>query len=484
MKNAEYDAVVVGSGPNGLAAAITLAQAGCAVRVLEANATIGGGARSAELTLPGFVHDLCSAIHPLALGSPFFRTLPLERHGLEWIQPPIALAHPLDDGTAACLYQDLNETNDSLGKDGGPWRRLMEPFVRDWEKLSAEFLQPMLHFPRHPIALARFGLAALAPARGLANVRFGEQRARALFAGIAAHSFLPLEAPASAAFGLVLGAAGHAVGWPLPRGGAQAISDTLAAHLRELGGEIETDSRVENLEQLPKARAILFDTTCWQFVRIAANQLPDRYQRRLERFRHAPGVFKIDYALSAPVPWRAAECRAAGTLHLGGTLEEIAESEHQVAQGRHPERPFVLVAQQSLFDRSRAPENQQTLWAYCHVPHGSDRDMTESIEEQIERFAPGFRGCVLARHTAGASALERSNPNLIGGDINGGAADLWQLIARPVVSPKPYRTPIHGIYLCSSSTPPGGGVHGMCGYHAARTALRDLFGKRLPAVPA
>ncbi len=481
MRNTEYDAVVVGSGPNGLAAAITLARAGCSVRVLEANSTIGGGARTAELTRPGFLHDLGSAIHPLAFGSPFFRTLPLSRFGLEWIQPPIALAHPLENGTAACLRQDLRETNESLGEDDAPWRRLMQPFVRDWEKLSAEFLQPMLHLPRHPLALARFGLPALAPASTLAKFKFRQEPARALFAGIAAHSFLPLEAIASAAFGLVLGAAGHAVGWPFPRGGAQAISDALAAHLRELGGEIETDRRIEKLAQVPPARAVLFDTTCWQFSRIAAGQLPARYRSRLENFRHAPGVFKVDYALSEAVPWRGPECRAAGTLHLGGSLEEIARSEREVAHGRHAERPFVLVAQQSLFDETRAPGNQQTLWAYCHVPHGSDRDMTDAIEGQIERFAPGFRDCVLARHSAGASLLERSNANLVGGDINGGASDLWHLFARPVVSPAPYRTPVRGLYLCSSSTPPGGGVHGMCGYHAARTALRDIFGKHLPA---
>lgn len=484
MKKSEYDAVVVGSGPNGLAAAITLARAGCSVRVLEANSTIGGGARSAELTQPGFVHDLGSAIHPLARGSPFFRTLPLERHGLEWIQPPMALAHPLDGGSAACLRQDLQGTNQSLGRDEHAWRRLMHPFVRDWEKLSGEFLQPMLHLPRHPFALARFGLHGLASAGGLAKLQFREEPARALFAGIAAHSFLSLEAYGSAAFGLVLGAAGHAVGWPLPRGGAQSISDALAAHLRELGGEIETDRRIENFAEVPPARVVFFDTTCWQLARIAAEQLPARYRHRLENFRHAPGVFKIDYALSEPVPWLAQECRVAGTLHLGGTLEEIALSEREVAQGRHAERPFVLVAQQSLFDPTRAPGNQHTLWAYCHVPHGSERDMMDAIEGQIERFAPGFRDCVLARHVSGASALERSNSNLVGGDINGGATDLWQLFARPVVSSAPYRTPRRGLYLCSSSTPPGGGVHGMCGYHAARTALRDLFGKRLPAVPA
>ena len=470
------DAIVVGSGPNGLAAAITLARAGCAVRVLEANSTIGGGARSAELTRPGFVHDLCSAIHPLARGSPFFRTLPLERHGLKWIQPPIALAHPLDDGGAACLRQNLAAPNDSLGRDENAWRQMMRPLVRDWEKLAAEFLQPMLHFPRHPLALARFGLSALAPAAWLARRRFRDERARALFAGLAAHSFLPLDIAGSAAFGLVLGAAGHAVGWPLPQGGAQAISNALAAHLLELGGKIETDSRVENLAQVKEARAVLFDTTCWQFARIAAQELPRRYRRRLERFRHAPGVFKIDYALAAPLPWRAAECRAAGTIHLGGSLEEIAESEREVTNGRSPVRPFVLIAQQSLFDESRAPQGQHTLWAYCHVPHGSTCDMTKAIEQQLERFAPGFRDCVLARHTTDAAGLERSNSNLLGGDINGGATHLWQLFARPVVSPAPYRTPLPGIYLCSASTPPGGGVHGMCGYHAARTALRDLFG--------
>ena len=393
------DAIVVGSGPNGLAAAITLARAGCSVRVLEANATIGGGARSAELTLPGFVHDVCSAIHPLALASPFFRTLPLERHGLKWIQPPIALAHPLDDGGAACLQQKLEAPNKSLGGDDRAWRRLMRPFARDWENLSTEFLQPMLHLPRHPIALARFGLSALAPAASFAKRHFRDERARALFAGIAVHSFLPLEASGSAAFGLVLGAAGHAVGWPLPQGGAQAISRALAAHLRELGGEIETGCRVESLNQVKDARAVLFDTTCWQFARIAAQELPRRYRERLERFRHAPGVFKIDYALSAPAPWRAADCRAAGTIHLGGPLEEIAESEREVANGRPPARPFVLIAQQSLFDETRAPRGQHTLWAYCHVPHGSEHDMTKAIEQQIERFAPGFRNCVLARQS-------------------------------------------------------------------------------------
>ena len=484
MKEAKRDAIVVGSGPNGLAAAITLARAGIQVRVLEANSTIGGGARSGELTLPDFVHDLCSAIHPLARGSPFFRILPLNGFGLKWIQPPIALAHPLDDGGAVCLRQSMEETADSLGEDGSGYRRLMQPLARNWQELAAEFLQPMLHLPRHPFALARFGFNALAPASTLAKLRFRTPAARALFAGIAAHSFLPLTAPASAAFGLVLGAAGHAVGWPLPQGGAQAISNALTGYLQSLGGEIETNCRVETLAQLPPARATLFDTSCWQFATIAKGKLPASYLRRLTNFPHAPGVFKIDYALSAPVPWRAQECRLAGTLHLGGTLEEITQSEQTIARGRIPERPFVLVAQQSLFDSKRAPEGKQTLWAYCHVPHASAHDMTEAIETQIERFAPGFRDCVLARHSRTAANYAATNSNMIGGDINGGANDLWHLFARPVISPVPYRTPIAGVYLCSSSTPPGGGVHGMCGYHAARAALRDIFGIRLHPVPA
>ena len=484
MKNTQSDAIVIGSGPNGLAAAITLARAGCSVRVLEANATIGGGVRSAALTLPGFLHDVCSAIHPLARGSPFFRTLPLEGAGLRWIQPPIALAHPLEDGSAASLCQDLAQTAESLGRDGRAYFRLFEPLARDWSRLAAEFLQPILHFPRHPIALARFGLRALLPASSLANFSFQTVAARALFGGIAAHSFLPLSAPASAAFALELGAAGHAVGWPLPGRGAQALSDALVAHFRSLGGEVETGCRITDLAQVPKVRALLCDTTCWELAAIAGERLPARYRRRLTNFPHAAGVFKIDYALSAPVPWQAEPCRVAGALHLGGTLEEIARSEKAVAAGRHPDRPFVLVAQQSLFDGTRAPEGKQTLWAYCHVPHGSEQDMTKPIEQQIERFAPGFRDCVLARHAARPGDLERTNPNLIGGDINGGANDLWHLLARPVMSPAPYRTPIRGVYLCSSSTPPGGGVHGLCGYHAARTALRDCFGIRLEASPA
>jgi phytoene dehydrogenase-like protein len=479
----DFDAVVVGSGPNGLAAAITLARAGLAVTVLEANSTIGGGARSAELTLPGFVHDVCSAVHPLAAGSPFFKTLPLEEFGLDWIHPEIPLAHPLDDGTAACLHRDVDVTAESLGRDRNIYRRVMKPLTREWEKLASEFLQPMLHVPRHPIALGRFGVPAILPATFFAKTVFREEPARALFGGIAAHSFLPLEALASAAFGFVLGTAGHAVGWPIPRRGSQSIANALANYFRELGGKIDTNQRVDNLEQLPKSRVIFFDTTVWQFARIAVKRLPASYRRRLEHFRHAPGILKIDYALSSPIPWKTEACRRAGTIHLGGTLDQIANAEREVASGKIPERPFTLAAQQSLFDETRAPNGQHTLWAYCHVPFDCKIDLSDGIESQIERFAPGFRDCIIARHKMGTAELEKSNPNLAGGDINGGAANLWQLIARPILSPTPYRTPLRGVYLCSSSTPPGGGVHGMCGYHAARAALRDVFGKRLPSNP-
>jgi phytoene dehydrogenase-like protein len=474
----EYDAVVVGSGPNGLAAAITLAHGGCSVLVLEANSTIGGGARSAELTLPGFTHDVCSAVHPLAAGSPFFKTLPLERFGLSWIQPEIPLAHPLDGGTAACLHRDVDLTADSLGSDARAYRRLMKPLTRDWERLANEFLQPMLHFPRHPFALARFGIPALCPATLLAKMFFKDESARALFAGIAAHSFLPLEALVSSAFAFVLGIAGHAVGWPIPRSGSQAIANALADYLRQLGGKIEINRRIDYFEDLPRSRALLLDMSAWQFARMAGARLPTRYRRRLENFHHAPGVFKIDYALSSPIPWKAEACKHAGTIHLGGTINEIARTEREVANGKIPERPLVLVAQQSLFDETRAPRGQHTLWAYCHAPFGCKIDISRRIEAQIERFAPGFRDCILARHSSSPADLERSNPNLAGGDINGGAANLLQLIARPIFSPTPYRTPLPGVYLCSSSTPPGGGVHGMCGYHAARAALREVFDRR------
>src|SRR6266705_3683032 len=473
----EYDAVIVGSGPNGLAAAITLARAGCSVLVREANATIGGGARSAELTLPGFVHDVFSAVHPLAAGSPFFKTLSLERFGLEWIQPEIPLAHPLDDGSAACLYRDVNFTAEQLRGDSSAYLRLMKPVARNWGKLANEFLQPMLHWPHQPLVLARFGIPALCPATLLSKILFKHEPARALFGGIAAHSFLPLESIASSAFGFVLGIAGHAVGWPIPRGGSQAITNALANYLRELGGKIDINHRVESLEDLPKSRAVLLDVSAWQFGRIAGERLPKVYRHRLKKFRHAPGIAKIDYALSSPIPLKAEACKRAGTIHLGGTIGEIATAERDVSNGKIAERPFTLVAQQSLFDDTRAPRGQHTLWAYCHVPFGCNIDMAERVELQIERFAPGFHDCILARHKVSAVDLEKSNPNLAGGDINGGAAKLTQLIARPILSSTPYRTPLRGVYLCSASTPPGGGVHGMCGYHAARAVLRDVFGR-------
>jgi phytoene dehydrogenase-like protein len=473
----EYDAVVVGSGPNGLAAAITLARARCSVLVCEANAAIGGGARSAQLTLPGFLHDVCSAVHPLAIGSPFFKALPLERFGLKWIQPDIPLAHPLADCSAACLHRDIDRTGEELGGDSRAYRRLMKPLARDWEKLANEFLQPVLHLPRHPVALARFGIPGICPATLLAKFLFRTEPARALFGGIAAHSFLPLEALVSSAFALVLGLAGHAVGWPVPHGGSQQIAKALADYLRGLGGEIEINHQIESLNDLPKSSVVLLDISVWEFLRIAGQRMPPQYRNRLESFRHAPGIFKIDYALSNPIPWKAEACRRAGTIHLGGTMDELAATEREVSRGKIPERPFVLVAQQSLFDETRAPRGQHTLWAYCHVPFNCNVDLSERIESQIERFAPGFRDCILARNKMGAADLAKSNPNLAGGDINGGAANLSQLIARPILSPTPYRTPLPGIYLCSASTPPGGGVHGMCGYHAARTALHDLFGE-------
>ena len=472
-----YDAVVVGAGPNGLAAAIALAREGLGVLLVEANEAVGGAARSAALTRPGFVHDLGSAIHPMGIGSPFFRRLPLGRYGLEWIHPAVPLAHPLDGGAAAVLQRSVEATAADLGPDADAYRALMTPLVDHWQALLDEILQPVLHVPRHPFVLARFGLQAIRSARGLADARFSTEAARALFAGIAAHSTLRLEQPASAAFGLVLGVLGHAVGWPLPRGGAQALADALAAYFRDLGGTVETGRRVRDLRELPAARAVLLALTPRQLLRLAGDRLPPLYRARLERFRYGWGVFKVDYALAGPIPWAAPACAEAGTLHLGGTFEEIAAAEHAVGGGRHPARPYVLLAQHSLFDASRAPEGHHTAWAYCHVPQGSAHNMRPAIEAQIERFAPGFRDCVLDAHVSFPADLEGQNANLIGGTINGGTLDLGQLVARPVPTPSPYRTPLDGVYLCSSSTPPGGGVHGMCGYHAARTALRDRFGR-------
>jgi len=465
--------IVIGSGPNGLAAGITLARAGCSVLVIEAKDTVGGGTRSARLTLPGFVHDVCSAIHPLAVASPFFCTLPLADHGLEWIHPPAPLAHPLDDGTAVVLEHSIEATGETLGPDANAYRQLMAPLVARWDQLAVDLLGPLPLPPRHPLILARFGLRAIRSARGLANSQFQGERARALFAGMAAHSMLPLEQGLSAAFGLTLGIAGHAVGWPFPHGGSQRIADALASYLRSLGGEIVTGWGVESIDELPPARATLFDVTPRQLLHIAGHRLPRGYRRRLARYRYGPGVFKIDWALDGPIPWKAEACQRAGTVHLGGTLEEIAASERAVWRGEHPEKPFVLLAQHSLFDPTRAPAGKHTAWGYCHVPPSSTFDMTGRIEAQIERFAPGFCDRILARHTMSPARLEQYNPNYIGGDINGGVQDLWQHFTRPAPRLVPYRTPARGLYICSSSTPPGGGVHGMCGYHAARVVLRD-----------
>ncbi|MCC7354550.1 MAG: NAD(P)/FAD-dependent oxidoreductase [Anaerolineae bacterium] len=467
------DAVVVGSGPNGLAAAITLALGGCSVIVLEAKETIGGGSRSAELTLPGFIHDVCSTAHPLAVASPFFRTLPLAEHGLEWVQPPAPLAHPFDDGTASVLERSIEATGETLGPDAQAYRRLLEPLVAGWDDLAADLLGP-LRVPRHPFLLARFGLHAIRPARGLAQSLFTGERARAFFGGMSGHSMMPLEQPLTAAFGLVLGASGHAVGWPVARGGSQKIADALASYLRSLGGEIVTAKPVETMKDLPPARAILFDVTPRQLLRIAGDRLPAGYRRKLAGYRYGPGVFKIDWALDGPIPWRAAACARAGTLHLGGTLAEIAASERAVWRGEHAERPYILLVQQSLFDPTRAPQGKHTAWAYCHVPHGSTCDMTGRIEAQVERFAPGFRDLILARSVRSAADMEQYNPNYVGGDINGGLQDFRQHFTRPMLRLVPYSTPVKGLYICSSSTPPGGGVHGMCGYFAARAALRDI----------
>jgi phytoene dehydrogenase-like protein len=476
-ERSKFDAIVVGSGPNGLAAAIRLAQTGRSVQVLEAKEIIGGGCRSLELTLPGFVHDMCSAIHPLGLNSPFFRTLPLAQYGLEWVQPPTPLAHPLDDGSAVLLERSIEATGATLGVDAAAYKKLITPLVADWPIIEQAFLGPLRLPPllRHPFDLGRFGLAALNPAQGLAQRLFKGERARAIFAGISAHSMLSLDQATSAASALLLGTIGHVVGWPLPRGGSQQIVAALAAHLRSLGGEIVTGVEVRSIEALPPARALLFDVTPHQLLRIAGSHLSSGYKRALERFRYGPGVFKLDYALDGPIPWKAEECLRAGTVHLGGTLPEIAASEYQITRGEHPERPFVLLAQQSLFDETRVPPGKQAVWAYCHVPNGSTRDMTERIEAQIERFAPGFRERILARHTTDTAAMERYNANYIGGDINGGVQDLWQLFTRPTIRPVPYTTSAKNIFLCSSSTPPGGGVHGMCGYFAAQAALHSVF---------
>ena len=475
----DYDAVVVGSGPNGLAAAIVLQQAGLSVLLLEGKQEIGGGLRTAELTLPGFRHDICSAIHPLAAASPFFQTLPLAQYGLEYITPPVAAAHPFDDGTAAAVVTSMTDTGRSLGPDNDAYRHLLMPLVAQWPRIANDVLAP-LHVPKHPLLMARFGLPALLPATVLAR-RFVGEKAKGLLAGMSAHAIQPLSNLATSAIGLVLLIAAHRGGWPLPKGGSQGIADALVAHFVALGGRVETGTYVRSLAQLPSARAVLLDVTPAQLLQMAGHSLSSIYQWQLRRYRYGMGVFKVDWALAAPIPFTAPDCRRAGTVHLGNTLAEIAAGEKATAQGQHPARPFVLLAQQSLFDASRAPAGQHTAWAYCHVPNGSRVDRTAAIERQVERFAPGFQERVLARHTFDTAQLEAYNPNCVGGDINGGLLDIGQLFTRPALRASPYRTSRRGLYLCSSATPPGGGVHGLCGYYAARRALRDAFG--LPAPP-
>jgi phytoene dehydrogenase-like protein len=466
------DAIVIGSGPNGLAAAIVLSQAGVRVTVFEAADAAGGGVRSSQLTLPGFVHDVCSAIHPFAPISEAFRSLPLAEHGLEWVRPPVMFAHPLADGTAAAVVHDVEETASGFGPDGDAYRALIGGIVDRWSQIESAVLGPP-RWPRYPIALARFGLNALQSARGLASRRFDDVRTRGLFAGLAAHGLLPLEHPITAAFGLVLATTAHLAGWVFPRGGAARLADALVSYLRSLGGEVVTSRPIASLDELPPARAILCDLSPAPFLRIAGSRLPPAYRRKLARYRYGMGVFKVDWALNAPIPWTARVCRQAGTVHVGGTLEEIAASERAAWEGRVSDRPFLLVAQHTAFDPSRAPAGRHTAWTYCHVPHGSTVDMLPRIEAQIERFAPGFRDCVLARHVMAPADVEHHNPNYVGGDIAAGVADALQLVARPTWSH--YSTPVRGLYLCSASTPPGVGVHGMCGYHAAHRALRELW---------
>lgn len=467
------DAVVVGSGPNGLAAAITLARAGLVVEVYEGADIAGGGCRTAELTLPGYHHDVCSAVHPLLSASPFFHDIDLAARGVQLRTPRVAFAHPLDGGRAAAVVQSVEETAAGLGVDAAIYRRMLTPLVRDTGQIVPTVLAPMRSIPAHPLALARFGLKGLLPVNLLAR-RFATEEARAILAGAAAHSMRPLTAPLTGSFALLFTMIAHSVGWPVVKGGSSRIVDALVGELESLGGRVVTGTWVRSLDELPKNRAVLLDLSPNQFLELAADRVPMHYRRALERFRYGPGICKVDWALSGPVPWEAPVCREAGTVHVGGTFDEIAQSELAIAQGRHPDRPYCIVAQPGVVDSTRAPAGHHTLWAYCHVPAGSSQDMTDQIESQIERFAPGFRDRVLKRVTRTAAEMEIYNPNYVGGDINGGAATLRQTIFRPTLSWNPYRTALSGIYLCSASTPPGGGVHGMCGYGAARTVLGDL----------
>lgn len=469
----KYDAVVVGSGPNGLAAAITLASAGRSVLVIEAKETVGGGTRTSELTLPGFRHDVCATIHPLGLASPFFRSLDLESHGLKWIQPEIPLAHPLEDENAVLMFRSIEKTANGLGSDGAAYFRLIAPFLKGWKELVQELFKP-LGLPRHLFPLLRFGPLAMRSAAGLATRRFNGKRARALFAGNSAHSILPLDRPSSAAFGLMMSILGHTVGWPIAEGGSQSIADALVSLLRSMGGEIKVSCPVNSLSDLPGSRATLFDVTPMQLYQIAGDEFPEKYQKRLISKKHGPGVFKLDWALDKPIPWADRNCSKAATIHIGSTLEEISASENDVWGGKTASKPFVLLAQPTLFDSGRAPAGKHIGWAYCHVPNGSEMDMTERIEAQIERFAPGFKETILARHVMFPSDMQAYNPNYIGGDIVGGIQSFEELFFFPL-GHRAYSTPREGIYICSSSMPPGGGVHGMCGHLAAKRAIKDLF---------
>jgi phytoene dehydrogenase-like protein len=469
--NESIDAIVIGSGPNGLSAAIAIAQAGRSVRVYEAEDTIGGGTRSAELTQLGFIHDVCSTVQALVLASPFLKTLPLANYGLHFAQPAAPFAHPFDDGTAAIVERSVEATAELLGRDAREYHSLMRPLVRASDRLMETILAPLSL--RNPFLMASFGLSAIRSVAGFTRSNFVNERTRAMFAGVAAHSMLPLTNLATTGYALGLIISAHAVGWPVARGGSQNVANALAAHLQSLGGEIISGTRIESLDQLPKSRAVLCDVTPRQFLKIAGEKLPENYRARLSKFRHGPGVFKMDWALNAPVPWRAPECIRAGTVHLGGTFAEIAESERDAYRGIICEKPYVLLVQPSRIDETRAPEGKQTLWAYCHVPHGSTVDMTERIENQIERFAPGFRDCIATRHAMFPADLEARNANIVGGDIGGGSGDFTQIFTRPVARLDPYSTPLDGVYLCSSSTPPGVGVHGMCGYYAAQSALKN-----------
>jgi phytoene dehydrogenase-like protein len=474
IRRSEYDGVVVGSGPNGLAAAIVLARAGRSVIVLEARGEIGGGTRSDALTLPGFLHDVCSAVHPMAVASPFLRTLPLDQHGLEWIYPRYAVAHPFDDGTAAVLENSIENSCRSLGPDGNSYRQLIAPLVANWHAFEECILGPLNLFS-HPLIMARFGIHAMQPASYLAKSTFKSESTRALFAGLAAHSIMPLEAWGTSAIGLVLATQTHVRGWPIAKGGSQRIANALASYLRSLGGEILTNVRIRSYDELPLSKIVLCDLTPRGLLQILGDRLPRSYRRSLEKYEYGPAVFKVDWALRGPIPWKAQQCGEAGTLHLGGTIDEIARSERDPWRDEHSEQPFVLLAQPSLFDVSRAPAGCHTAWAYCHVPNGSRLDMTGHIEAQVERFAPGFKQLIMARSTKSPAQLEEENSNLVGGSITGGANSLRQLFWRP--TSRLYETPLPGVFLCSASTPPGGGVHGMCGYHAAMRALAKIHSR-------